>query len=120
MCIRDRRILDSLIMVLIAYSIMKLFSTTISKKTSYLICALVLLYPFIQMSSAGWISTTANYTWPLALGLYGMTYLRHIYDKTRVYWWQHILFCLSFILSLIHISLIVFLYKFKIKESCFL
>lgn len=91
------RILDSLIMVLIAYSIMKLFSTTISKKTSYLICALVLLYPFIQMSSAGWISTTANYTWPLALGLYGMTYLRHIYDKTRVYWWQHILFCLSFI-----------------------
>ena len=91
------RILDSLIMVLIAYSIMKLFSAKISKKTSYLICALVLLYPFIQMSSAGWIATTANYTWPLAFGLYGMTYLRRIYDNTSIHWWQHILFCLSFV-----------------------
>mgnify|MGYP006917318361 CR=1 FL=1 len=31
----------------------------------WLVCAFMLLYPFSDMVSAGWIATTVNYLWPL-------------------------------------------------------
>ena len=90
-------VLDSAVMVLMAYSIMRLFAGTKDQRAAYISCVLVLLYPMIHMANTGWISTSANYTWPMALGLYGMTYLRRVYDGTRIRWWQYLLYIPAFI-----------------------
>ena len=68
------RIIDSFLMTLIAYSLMRLLVARPDRRMVCISCALVMLYPLLQVSNAGWISTTANYTWPIALGLYAMTY----------------------------------------------
>lgn len=93
------KLLDSLVLVLIAWCIMRLLSPKPTPRAALLSCAAVLLYPFLQMDNAGWISTTANYTWPLALGLYCLTYLRNLYDGAPVRWWQHLLYIPALIYS---------------------
>lgn len=57
------KVFDTLIAVMCAW----LLSWLIDKEHKYAwhSCILFLLYPFIDMSTAGWISTTLNYLWPL-------------------------------------------------------
>lgn len=93
------KLLDSLALVLIAWCILRLLAPAPTQRAAYLSCAAVMLYPFLQMDNAGWISTTANYTWPLALGLYALTYLRNLYDGRPVRWWQHLLYLPALIYS---------------------
>lgn len=39
-------------------------------------------YPYIDMSSAGWVATTMNYVWPLACGLCTIYYvLKNVHDN---------------------------------------
>ena len=89
------KVLDSFMMTLIAYSLMRLLAIQPTREMAELSCILVLFYPFLQMASAGWISTTANYTWPIAVGLYALTYLRNISDGKKSKAWQHALYMLA-------------------------
>ena len=36
------------------------------------------------MQSAGWMATTINYLWPLAMGSYAMVLLDRIYNQKKV------------------------------------
>lgn len=119
------RIIDSFLMTLIAYSLMRLLVARPDRRMACISCALVMLYPLLQVSNAGWISTTANYTWPIALGLYAMTYFRNILEGKKVRWWQHLgyIFALIYagnaeqtvcILLVIYFSIIVY---FIIKKN---
>lgn len=72
------RVLDSLVIVLLVFSIDKLFGLS-SKKNGYLIVMfLFFLYPFADMSEAGFCATTMNYLWPLAFMLFGFIPFRNI------------------------------------------
>lgn len=46
--------------------------------------ALVLLYPFSDMVSAGWISTTTNYLWPLWCTLFLGTLVKKMHRQERI------------------------------------
>ena len=63
------RIFDSLIYVLGCFVILKLVNKKDKKIINYIGCLLFLLYPFYDMSSAGFISTTLNYLWCFSLGV---------------------------------------------------
>ena len=82
------RILDSGIIVLLAYSISRLFVTDNHRKNNWLITAVIMIYPWMMMSTAGWAATTANCLWPLALGLYSMTPWRKILDGGKLKWYR--------------------------------
>lgn len=65
------RVLDSLVIVLLVFSINKLFSKSLNVNSYLLVMLLFLLYPFINMREAGFCATTLNYLWPLSFMLFG-------------------------------------------------
>ncbi len=73
-------ILDTAFMSLIAYCISALLPRS-DKKINYFIVCLIFIYPFIDMRTAGWVTTTMNYTWPLAFGLYALLLVKRVFNK---------------------------------------
>lgn len=47
----------------------------------YLICLLCLLYPFNDMSTAGWVATSMNYLWPLSFGLVALIPIKKSFEN---------------------------------------
>lgn len=73
-------VIDTLMWMLLIWSLMALTHY----KHNYLVISLVFIYPIIQMQSAGWMATTINYLWPLAMGSYAMVLLDRIYNQKKV------------------------------------
>lgn len=63
---------DSLMYVIVYYSLSKMFNNSKSTAINCLILLLIFLVPFSYFGTAGWYATTTNYLWPLALGLYSL------------------------------------------------
>lgn len=72
--------IEAVIMALIGFCIVKI-SKIKSLDISWCVIGLILLYPIADMSSAGWIATTGNYMWPLALGLIGYLPLVDFWER---------------------------------------
>ncbi|WP_407421979.1 DUF6056 family protein [Methanobrevibacter sp.] len=72
------KILDIIIYTFGVYYIIKLVDKKYSRKIAYLGVFLFLMYPFYEMASAGWISTTLNYSWCFALGM--VSFIPLIYE----------------------------------------
>lgn len=70
------KIFDTLLMVSLTYMISKLIDP--SHNYVWFVSFFMLIYPFIDMSNAGWISTTLNYLWPLC----GIVFLCTLLKKT--------------------------------------
>ena len=67
------RIADSLVFLLLMYSLSEVFIEKGKKKYgNWILAALILCYPIDQLSSAGWIATTLNYLWPLSFGAFAL------------------------------------------------
>jgi len=62
-------IANSAVLTAAAALLSYLFADIKNRKYNLLACAFVLVYPFYHMASAGYISTTINYLWPLVAGL---------------------------------------------------
>lgn len=80
------KILDSLVITIIAKLVYEIFcNKTIQFK--WLSCLSVLVYPMIDMSSAGWMATTINYLWPLCAILGNLYFLKkvHLTNKLKIY-----------------------------------
>lgn len=58
----------------------------------------VVMYPFIFMASAGWITTCVNYLWPLVALLFAVLPLRKLYDGVAVSAYEYVfsMLCLVF------------------------
>ena len=54
----------------------------------WLVCAFMLLYPFSDMVSAGWIATTVNYLWPLLGLLYIALLLQKLAQNKFLHWYE--------------------------------
>lgn len=63
------KILDIVIYSFGVCYIIKLVNKNYSRKIAYFGVLLFLLYPFYEMASAGWISTTLNYSWCFVFGI---------------------------------------------------
>ncbi len=63
------KILDIFIYTMGVFIVLKLINKKDDVRFNYLGCLLFLIYPFADMSSAGWIATTTNYLWCFGLGM---------------------------------------------------
>ena len=98
------KVLDSLIFTIAIYSIFKIFieNTAKEKEKTSLLVALGLIYPIMQMNSAGWGATTLNYLWPVSLALYSFTYIKETLENKKIKWYKYILIFLSFLYACNH------------------
>ena len=63
------RVLDTFAYTISAYCIIKFANNKNNKNIIFLGIPLVLMYPYEEMSSAGWVATTLNYSWCFAAGM---------------------------------------------------
>ena len=94
--------LDSIMFVLILHSIRKI--VCFKKNKDFLITILIALvivcFPFNLFSEAGWYATTLNYVWPLAFGLYSLSYLMRIFVNEKVNIFQKIIMIIGLIYAI--------------------
>lgn len=92
-------LIQSLMAVLACYSLSKLFVKENKEKNNYMLMAMVLIYPYYTMHQTGWASTSINYLWPLATGLFALIPIRKIWEGEKIKWWQYPLYTISLIFS---------------------
>lgn len=79
-------ILDSLMFVLIYYSILKIADIKDNLLISIFLMLVMFFMPLQLFSNAGWGATTLNYLWPLAFGIYALAKIKDFYlDKPNSY-----------------------------------
>lgn len=79
-------IIDSLMFVLILHSIRNIICLTKNNNVilTVLIALTIVCFPFNLFAEAGWYATTLNYVWPLALGLYSLSYLMKVVNNEKI------------------------------------
>ena len=94
-------LIEALMVILAGYSISKLFikNEENKKENTVILVAMILMYPIMQMNSAGWAATTINYMWPLATGLFALIPIRKIWDGEKIKFWQYPLYTIALIFS---------------------
>lgn len=66
------KILDWAFWVFLAWAFIGLFPEEKQETAGYLVIAFLLFYPMWDLRTAGWIATSVNYSWPLALGVFSL------------------------------------------------
>ena len=82
------KILDCCMWMLLVVSMSSLTPSEHRTRNRWIIVLLWLMYPFWEMSSAGWIATTVNYCWPLALGVFSMTIIARMFRGQPIRWYH--------------------------------
>jgi len=78
------KIFNILMIMLTAFSISQIANPTNNRTANWMITILIILYPFKQMSTAGWIVTSVAYLFPLAFGLYSLIPIRKVIVHEKV------------------------------------
>ena len=80
------KLLDTLVFLLLGLSLAKILTGSFSDvRMNWYVAGAVLLYPFGEMQSAGWIATTLNYFWPLAFGIFSCTLLADLCRGKKIH-----------------------------------
>lgn len=77
-------ILDSLIFMLIYYSMIKILHAKNKSIVQLIVFCLLIFFPFGIFGEAGWYATTINYAWPLACGLYALSFINDFFHENKV------------------------------------
>ena len=79
-------ILDSGMFVLVLHSLRRIICPTKENDwiITFFLMLVIMLFPFGTFGMAGWYATTLNYVWPLALGLYGLSYIIQIISNEKI------------------------------------
>lgn len=88
------KIADSLMILLFLWIVSELFggkSGPDKMRAQILMFCMIWIVPFFSLSSAGWITTTINYLWPLTLGLMAMLPVRHWILEEKIPAWEYVL-----------------------------
>lgn len=88
------KVINTLVILGIAFSYSSLCtSEKIDKKTTnWIIVAFLFLYPWADMSTAGWIVTTTHYLWPLCFLLLSIIPIKKIEKKESFRVWEYPLY----------------------------
>lgn len=92
-------LIQSLMMVLVCYSLSKLFVKEDKDKNNFMLLAMILIYPYYTMHQTGWASTSVNYLWPLATGLFSLIPIRKMWEGEKIRFWQYPLYTISLIFA---------------------
>lgn len=76
------KVYNILTIILATYSLYEITSDEKSLNKKFLLVFMFMLYPFMQMSTAGWMGTSTQYLTPLSFGLYSFVYIKYkIYNE---------------------------------------
>lgn len=90
------KIIDWFMWMLFAVSLSGIFGKTKNPaKTNWILVSLILIYPLNDLWSAGWIATTTNYIWPLALGTFAMMGIAKVFRGEKIKWWVYACYVLA-------------------------
>lgn len=92
-------VLEFGMLALMYYSLSFIFVKDNKQENNYILMAMLLLFPFDYATTAGWITTTMTYIWPIAVGLYSMTALRKAYDGHSFRWYEYVIYSIATIYS---------------------
>ena len=62
-------LIDTFLYTISAYYVIKIVNRKQNKNLVIIGLLLFLIYPFLDMSTAGWMATTVNYLWPFSFGV---------------------------------------------------
>lgn len=93
------RVINTVVFVFLGVSISNLFVRKNKLILNWFIVFLLLIYPFREISDAGWVTTTMVYLWPLTSGLYAMTIIRKLLMNLKVSKYKYILASASLVYS---------------------
>lgn len=90
-------VLDSGMFVLILHSLRKIVCPNKGNDwfITFFLMIIIILFPFQIFGDAGWYATTLNYVWPLALGLYGLSYIMQVLSNTKVSFIQKVSYLIT-------------------------
>jgi len=83
---------DILVLMLLYYYLIKMFANKSDIKMHWICMSLVLAYPFVHMSTSGYMITTLFYLWPMTFGLiagYGMK--KSLLDQ-KIFIWERVIY----------------------------
>lgn len=78
------RVLNPAVFALLGYLISKLTTAHPSSRVNWFIAFLLLVYPFLDMRSAGWVTTSVTYLWVLTFGLSAILVVKMILSRDKV------------------------------------
>lgn len=93
------KILDVGMIMLAAFSITKLFNANKRRDFFLLTLALFSTVPFRIFASAGWMATTLNYIWILAIGLFAMLPIKKVLEDKPIKWFEYLLYIPALLLA---------------------
>lgn len=88
-------VLELLLLFLFFRSLSYIFVTENKTKNNYMLLLLLLVFPFDYALSAGWVTTTMTYIWPIALVAFSCTTIRKVLAKEGFKWYHYPLFFLT-------------------------
>lgn len=106
------RILDPLMYVILGFGIYRVFVTKNKNNRtmiSILVC-LIFLIPQKIFSEAGWMATSLNYLWPVALGIVSLIPIRKCLDGEKIRWFEVPIYaiCLIFAENMEQVAAVLF------------
>lgn len=81
------KVLDWFMWMLLVFSLAYIFPGEKRERINWMVVSFVLIYPLKDLGTAGWIATTTNYIWPLALGMFALTGLARIFQNKKIPLW---------------------------------
>lgn len=93
------KIIDTLVYVMIGVFLSKVIARERRFEINAFIAGLMLLFPYTDLSSAGWVTTTVNYSWPLMFGLIALYPLRKISWGKKIRAYEYPLYAVSLLIA---------------------
>jgi hypothetical protein len=71
-------------------------------EANVVISCLMLLFPYVYLSSAGWITTTVTYSWPLMFALVSIYPLRKLSEGRKIRGYEYVIYAVSLLIAANH------------------
>ena len=88
-------VIEMVLVVAIMYGLSYIFVVKNNFANNMILAGLLLMFPFEYAVSAGWVTTTMTYIWPIAIGVLACTSIRKYFDGKKIKWYEYILYALA-------------------------
>lgn len=117
-------VIELLLFFVIFRSLSYIFIKENKTTNNYILLGILLLFPFNYALTAGWVTTTMTYIWPMALALLACTTIRRVYESKTFKWYDYVGFFfatlyganqeqLSLVLTMVFATALILLAKEK-------
>lgn len=94
------KVLDVFVYTIFGMLLSKLFVKREVRISNYLLLFLMLIYPYTDLSTAGWSTTTMTYLWPLVFGTYSLLSIKKTACGEKIRWYEYIFYIISLLYSI--------------------